>query len=74
MSESLKGYPDPRVVLEETEVVDEVCSVGEPFPDPSTKVLTVEGVVGFDIMSSRRSTRRKMSGKGRVSGAAFAIT
>lgn len=48
----MKGYPDPRVVLDEKDVVEEVCSVTEP----STQVLTVDGVVGFDDVSSMRST------------------
>ena len=43
-------------MLDETDVVEEVCSVTDPAPDPSTKVLTVDGVVGFDDMSSIRST------------------
>lgn len=48
----MKGYPDPRVVLDETDVVDDVfCSVTEP----SINVLMVEGVVGLDTKSSTLS-------------------
>lgn len=54
--ESVNGYPDPSVVLDETDVVEEVCSVTDP--GPSTKVLAVDGVDGFDDMSSIRSTYR----------------
>lgn len=53
--ESVNGYPAPNVVLEETEVVEDVCSVTDPFPEPSINVLTVDGVVGFEIRSSTRS-------------------
>lgn len=52
----MNGYPDPSVELDETDVVEEVCSVTDPGPDPSTKVLAVDGVDGFDDMSSIRST------------------